>query len=352
MKKLYFLLFLSVLFSCKSNTKTIETVPLIKTDEVKYYGSKTISVVPGKILSPKDINLAFKVSGTIQNIPVEAGSYVKRGELIAQMDPRDYILQLQATEAEYNAIKNEAERIFSLYEQQSVTKSDYEKAKFGLEQITAKYDSHKNALEDTKLYAPFSGYIQKIYYDKNEIIKAGMPIIKIIDTEDLEVETNIPSSDYIRLKDMVSFNCSVDIFKDDVYDLELINVTKKANLNQLYQMKLRLLTQGKTNIPSPGMSTMINITYKNTNSSKMQVPIASIFKDGEKSSVWKYDPSTQTISKVNVEVILILNSGYAVVEGNLNEGELIVSAGVKALKEGQKVKKINNKSNSNIGGLL
>lgn len=59
-------------------------------------------------------------------------------ELLAQIDPRDYELQLQAAEAEWQGIKAEAERVMALYADSVATASDYDKARYGLQQITAK----------------------------------------------------------------------------------------------------------------------------------------------------------------------------------------------------------------------
>lgn len=67
-----------------------------------------------------------------------------------------------------------------------------------MQQITSKYNAHKNALKDTRLVAPFDGYIQKKYFDTDETVAAGMPVISMIDTRYFEVEIDVPSSDYVR----------------------------------------------------------------------------------------------------------------------------------------------------------
>lgn len=65
------------------------------------------------------------------------------------------------TEAEFRQVKGEAERVIELYNRKSVPVNDYEKAVYGLRQITAKYNAHRNALEDTRLLAPFDGIFKK-----------------------------------------------------------------------------------------------------------------------------------------------------------------------------------------------
>lgn len=104
--------------------------------------------------------MAFKLNGTLMQVHVGEGDRVRKGQLIAELDPRDYRLQLEATEAEYLNIKSEAERVMALYADSVGTADAYDKARFGLQQITAKYENARNQLADTKIYAPFDGYVQ------------------------------------------------------------------------------------------------------------------------------------------------------------------------------------------------
>ena len=66
-----------------------------------------------------------------------------------------------------------------------------DKAMYGLKQITAKYNHAKDQLEYTRLYAPFSGYVQKRLFDSHETIAAGMPVVSIISEGTPEVEINL-----------------------------------------------------------------------------------------------------------------------------------------------------------------
>ncbi len=155
------MLLLLVISSCGNNNEQKEIVVNVKTDTVKVYRSGKSANFPGRIKAGDDINLSFRIAGPIASVNVSAGNYVKKGQVLAQLDRRDYEIQLAATEAEYNQVKDEANRVIALYKREVVTEKDYYKAVHGLEQITAKYDAHKNALADTKLIAPYDGYVQK-----------------------------------------------------------------------------------------------------------------------------------------------------------------------------------------------
>ena len=126
------------------------------------------------------------------------GARVQAGQLLAELDPTDYQVQLDATEAEYKQIKAEAERVMALYKDNGTTPSANDKAVYGLKQITAKYQHHKDQLGYTRLYAPFSGYIQKRLFEAHETIGAGMPVLSMISSGAPEVEINLPAAEYIR----------------------------------------------------------------------------------------------------------------------------------------------------------
>jgi RND family efflux transporter MFP subunit len=338
-------------FACSQKKSSEEVIHTVKTDTVRVLGEKQQSVFPGKVKAASEVNLSFRVAGPIAKIYVATGNYVKKGQVLAEMDSRDYQTQLSATEAEYRQIKAEAERVIKLYEQGSVTPNDYDKANYGLKQITAKYNAHKNAMTDTKLLAPFDGYIQKRFFDPNETVNAGTPVISMINTGVPEVEINIPASEFINKDKFESFSCMIDVYPDRTFHLDLIGITQKANLNQLYTVRLKIKDDEKP-LPSPGMVTMVSISYKAEKQQLVWIPYSALFEINDVSSVWIYNPNTQTVSARKVKIDNILNSGALVISEGLQAGEIVITAGVHALREGEKVKLLPPVSPTNVGGLL
>ena len=147
----------SVLCSCNGKKEAQEDVQYVMTATAKGGGNESQQTYPARTRSMEETNVAFRVSGTIERVFVKEGDYVRKGQLIATMDARDYRVQLEATQAEYAQIKADAERVFELYKEQATTASNYDKARYGLSQITQKLQHHKNQLADTRLYAPING---------------------------------------------------------------------------------------------------------------------------------------------------------------------------------------------------
>jgi RND family efflux transporter MFP subunit len=339
-----------MLSACSQKKEQKEVIKTVRVDTVRVYDRELSATFPGKVKAASDVNLAFRVSGTIKKTYVDAGSRVKKDDILAELDPRDYQIQLSATEAEYHQIKKEAERVMDLYKKESVTANDYDKAVYGLQQITAKYNAHKNALEDTKLRAPFDGYVQKRFYSINETVSAGMPIVAMINTGNPVVEINIPASNFVKRDHFESFSCTVDSYPEQIFPLEVIGINQKANLNQLYTMRLRFKKNEKELLPSPGMTTMVTMRYDNEESGLVYIPLSALFEVAGMPHVWIYDQGVVTARKVKLYEIR-MNGIVALSEG-LRSGDVIISAGVHGLNEGEKVKLIPPITSTNIGGLL
>ena len=338
--------------SCKHKEVKQGNARIIKTETAAVYGEVKTTSFPGKVKAASEINLSFRIGGPITKINVTEGEFVRKGQVVAEMDSRDYTIQLSATKAEYTQIKAEAERIIQLHGKQSVSDNDYDKAVTGLQQITAKYDAAKNALTDTKLIAPFDGFIQKRYYDRAEVISEGMSVFSMISDGLPEVEINIPAGEFIKRDRFDAYEGQFDVFPGQVFPLELISISEKANANQLYTMRFRLKKNSASRMPSPGMSAMITIKYKPEQNQNIAVPATAI-RDAENGTmVWVYDETTQTVKERNVTVAQILNDGKVIISHGLNAGETVVTAGIHSLTEGEKVNLLSDVSSTNVGGLL
>lgn len=258
------------------------------------------------------------------------------------MDDRDYRIQLAATEAEYNRIKSEVDRIIELYEKKSVTPNEYDKAIYGLKQITAQLEAHRNALSYTRLVAPFDGYIQKKLFDVGETVGAGLAVVSIVSTDGPEIEINLPTADFIRRGEYIDATATLDVFPDKTFGLELVGINRKANLNQLYTATFRMKDASEV---APGMTAMVTILYETEETRLVRIPFTALSED----SVWITDKGRAVRKAVKVREIK--NDGTALVEG-LNEGNLVNSRGIHTLKEGQRVKGLPAKSETNVGGVL
>ncbi|MFI3301532.1 MAG: efflux RND transporter periplasmic adaptor subunit [Rikenellaceae bacterium] len=346
----FLLLAIVVLSSCTSTPEQKNRVQRVKCEEVKSVCDMIISVsYPGKVTAAADVNLSFRVAGVVEQVEAREGQFVKEGEVVARLDSRDYKLQLDATQAEYDAIKGEVGRVVTLYYDNSIPKNDYEKAVSGLKQITSKLSAHRNAYEDTQLKAPFDGYIQKVNFDKGEALSAGMPIVKFVSASAPEVVVNLPVVEYLRRAELLSASAVLSNHSDAEFELELIGISHKSNLNQLYEARFRVKPNGGV-YPALGVSTMVSLNYPNSTASQVVIPFSAIVERDSKSYVWQIVGGVAQLSPV--EIAKINNDGTATLSSGVVAGESVISAGVNSLKEGMKVEPISEPSKSNIGNIL
>ena len=356
MKQIYLILaslsLLPLIASCGSGTKEAENLRTVKTDTVLSAEEQAYLQYPGRVKAAQDVSLSFRVSGTIEKIYAEDGARVRQGQLLAQLDPTDYQMQLDATEAEYKQVKADAERVMALYRDSVSTPSANDKAVSGLKQITAKYRHHKDEVSYTRLYAPFDGFVQKRLFEAHETIGAGMPVLSMISGGMPEVEINLPAAEYIRRGQFSSYHCTFDIYPGQVYPLKLISVTPKANANQLYTMRMQLLAD-KQPLPSPGMNTMVTIGYNEDKSHQLSVPSGALLQKDGKAQVFVYNPSDKKVNARTVTLLRLLGNGRSIISSpDLKAGEQVVFSGVHHLKDGETVKPLAGTTETNVGGLL
>ncbi len=343
------------LYSCTGKEQKQENkVKLVKVMEVASSNkAKTISF-PGKVKAGQEADVAFRISGPIAKIYVKEGQKVRKGQVLAKMDDRDYRLQLSATTAEYKRIKSEVDRVVKLYEQQSVTANEYDKAVFGLKQITAKLNAHKNALNDVFLKAPFDGYISgKALFREGELVRAGMPVLRLSGGKESVVEINIPASQFLHREDFADYYATFSVFPNKEFPLTEPSVDSKANLNQLYKMTFKLVKQADKQQPTAGMTTMVHIKMKAGKDEALTIPNNAVFEKEGKSFVWlvKGQGDDLHIEAKAIHIEEIFRDGMVACTG-LDGQVRIISAGVHQLKDGEAVRPIPEKSATNVGGLL
>ncbi len=346
-------LFSFVLLSCGGTKQKKAKEPMVQVEEIMSGASAQAMSFTGKTKSASDVNLSFRTSGQIMKLNVREGDHVSRGQVVAVMDPRDYQVQLAATQAEYEQIKADAERIFALYEEGNTTASNYDKARYGLQQISQKLANHRNQLSDTQLRSPIDGYVQKKLHEQGETVGSGMPVITVFESGDTEVEINVSASDFANMDEINNFYCTFDVTGEEEYPLAISNKSQEANASQLYTVRLKFVSNIDNTKITPGMTTMV---YAVNNSSDAPVgydiPSTALLHENGKSYVFVYDEKSSKVKRTEVNVMNINRDGSATVGTGVKQGTSIVVKGVHHIKDGQKVRKMEHPSISNVGNLI
>lgn len=344
----------NILAGCGTNgeqRRKDESIPYVRTATAESTGSTRTVSYPGRIQPEKDVNLSFRVAGPVAAVHFREGQHVCKGDTLAEIEERDYALQLEATTAKYEQAKAEAGRVIELADRGSAAQNDYDKARYGLEQMTALYNAHKNALNDTKMTAPFDGYVQQIHFETGETVGAGMPVVTLISDNAPVVRVDIPATDFASIDKALRSWCTVDIYPDKSFRLDLIDITKKANLNQLFTARYALRPASDGTTPHPGTGTAVYIEFNSGEDVSVSIPATALFESQGQSCVWVVDLDGR-VERRAVTAEDIDRDGNARITSGLNAGETVVAAGVHSLKEGEQVRILPGASATNVGNLL
>lgn len=342
-----------MIFGACNNTKSTE-----QSDNEKYVKIFSISndmkramlTFNGNVQEQSTVALSFRVGGPINQLKVKVGDYVKKGQLIAAIDKRDYKVQLAAKKARYEQLKDEYARYTKLYEVKKMPANSYEKIKSGYLMAEADYENAEHQLKDTELRAPFSGYIYEKQAENYQTVGAGMPIVTMIDVSKLDVIIYVPENQVNMIKNKPSVFVKIDNAKIDNLPANIVSIGKKTEKNGLYKVKLAI-NKASTNSVLPGMTAEVKMVCSKSHSD-LQIPSTAIFNTESKNYVWLYNPDSKTISKKEVDVKNFASNAMLTINSGLSAGDVVVSAGVNTLSDGQKVKPIEKPSKSNVGELL
>lgn len=304
----------------------------------------------GIVREAHEISLGFKTAGQIERIYAKEGDYVRRGQLLAELDDADYRLGVEALQIQYDQLKDEVERTKLLFDRKSVSVNDYEKAVAGLKQLGVQLQANRNKLDYTKLYAPTDAYVQSVNFSPAEMVDAGTSVFTLLDVSRMEVAADIPVGEYRQRDRFVRYYCKAAGI-DRELPMKLLSLTPKADGNQLYQLRLAFEQFDKW--LTAGMNVEVGIVVADTTSARgVAVPLCAVFRDNDKGAcVWVFGQDS-TLSKRPVVLAGTDAEGRAVVVEGLTGKERIVRAGAGSLQEGEKVRVVEEPSRTNVGGLL
>lgn len=313
-------------------------------------GGEKVMTFSGVVEEAKEVNLGFKVAGQLSKICVKEGDYVRQGQLIAMLDDTDYKLGAEALQIQYDQLSAEMERMKQLHEGKSLSDNDYEKATAGLQQLKVQLQSSLNQLQYTKLQAPMDGYIQSVGFEQSEMVNAGTPVVSLLNTNGMEVRTDIPASLYRQQKNIGKIVCKTADAEGQA--MKLLSIVPKADGTQLYKMRLAFAaTPDKALTAGMNVDIDINVAADAQGERTYALPLHSVFQDEGETYVWTVGTDSLT-HKTRVTIKDEADGARAIVTDGLTGDERIVKAGVGYLHDGEKVKIVGQDSKTNEGGLL
>ncbi len=176
--------------------------------------------------------LAAKVAGYVNVVHVIEGQKVKKGDVLIEIDDRDYKNTLDQEQADLAAVQvnlQDAERNYKrlseLFKNGAVSRQQYDnasaayfstKAKF--DAITARVAQAQLNLENTKIMAPADGQIAKSSVEVGQLASPGVPLVGFVDSTERWVEANFKETDLSSIHNGAAVDVSVDAIPSRTFD--------------------------------------------------------------------------------------------------------------------------------------
>jgi multidrug efflux system membrane fusion protein len=352
---------LALLFACgqqEEPPKAVETVRPIKLMKAGGSLAGKTKKLPGTVRAADRVDLAFQVPGTLAEFPVKEGQTVKKGTLVARIDPRDYETNLR--NAEGASAKAQAALAYAIAEYKryvkvketdpgavsdsvvSLKRAAEKVARADLQSAKATVAAAKDQLEYTRLKAPFDGVIAQKYVDNYQEVQAKQAVLSLQNVTDVEVLIDVPELMVAPVrKSKPRFYAEFTADPNRRFELRIKEFATQADpVTQTYRVVLVMPAPAGIRI-LPGMTVNVAIEFTEEAGAvaEILVPASAVFADDAgHPQVWVIDPQTMKAQRRAV-VTGELSGGDSIrIVSGLNADETIAVSGVGMLSEGQTVR--------------
>ncbi|MBJ6725086.1 efflux RND transporter periplasmic adaptor subunit [Geomesophilobacter sediminis] len=361
-----------------------DPVPVTVGRVQKAQEQETISV-SGTVTTPNaPANVSFLVSGKVVFVGPREGDFVKKGEVLARIDPTDFNLSVQGAAAQvanaqaamgkavhsarpelleqarivFERAEDEYRRMKMLYDSKSMAPNDFLKYKAAYERAKQEYEQAKmggqqedkelaraaysgamahlqvarKALSDATLVAPTSGYIAKRAIEPGDTAAAGRPVFEIVQMDPVEVNVGVPETDVHRVRVGQQADVAVPALPQKSFSgkLRVINVSADPS-TRTYMTRIV--------VPNPDHALRVGMVAEATirgdrTVNMVTLPGDAVIRDPQGATqVFVYYPDQKRVYAKRVEVGAVVNRNVEIKSG-LSGNESIVLAGQSKLRNG------------------
>ena len=306
-----------------------------------------VQTYAGEVHSSYSTDIAFQVSGRVIEKRVKVGDRVSKGQVLAVLDSSDLEQSQRTAQAQVNNAESQLalqERNNSRYGQlasegaiSQVTydtqNQQYQAAQAQYDQAQAQLEQSNLQLQHTQLVADHDGVVTALNLDAGKIVSAGQAVASIADDSALEIQFSVPE------KEVKNYQVGQDVtvsFQDDNSGIMQARVREVAPMADA-TTRTFLIKADFINPPSwlrLGMTARVN--QDQSNMTGIKVPRSAIVSQG---TTGVYIVSNHQVDFTPVTV-LTSQGDYAIITGNIHKGDVIVTAGVSKLQDGQSVEEI------------
>ncbi|MFO7914542.1 MAG: efflux RND transporter periplasmic adaptor subunit [Candidatus Krumholzibacteriales bacterium] len=332
---LIFIFGYSLLSDNNENRDQYQTAVVTRRD----LGSSVLATGIVKAMVGAEVRVGSRVSGLVKNIYANVGDYVKKGQIIAELEPSELQAKYEQAYANWrNAVANFEYAKLDLERQKSLIKQNYisqnqvdlaeksfEVNRAQLEQAKANLEFAKVQLDYTKITAPIAGVVASVSTQEGETVAASFAaptFVTIINLERLEVWTYVDETDIGRIQAGQSAIFTVDTYPDSEFEGEVTAIYPKALIqdNVVNYVVTLKITDHKEKTLRPEMTANVTI-YLEARKDILTIPLSAIRRKRGERFVTVLEGEKQVPRKVKTGWT---SNGLIEIVSGLQEGETVV----------------------------
>lgn len=345
--------FAALLIACSKPAPLEEPIRAVKVITVGINTFSSGYEFAGEVKAQVESRLGFRVGGKIIKRQATLGQRVKAGQVLAQLDPQDYILAADAARAQVQLATTNRDlaaadykRFQTLKEQNFISSAELERRETTLKaaqaqvaQAQSQLNVQGNQAKYAVLVSDVAGVVTAIEAEPGQVVTAGTPVVRIAADGVRDVVFSVPEDRVAGIKPGMAVKVRGWAKNAQVPpDLAKVReVSASADpATRTYQVKLAL--DSKVTAPPLG-ATMYVLPEGLAGVQGMPViklPTSALRQEGQASAVWLLDKATMTVKSQTVQ-ITTADGNEVVIAAGLQPGMVVVSAGVHVLSAGQKV---------------
>lgn len=337
------------LSGCDSGEKAAEADvrPVRVITVVESEGGETIQL-SGTIESQIQVDLSFRAGGRMTERLVNVGDVVKAGQLIARLDPTDEENGLRAAEASLAAANGQLSearlnygRQRHLYERQVVARAAVDRAEQTLTTAQAAADAAdaqlgiaRRRLDDTNLYADAPGTVTVVGAEPGEVVQPGRMIAQLARDDGKDAVFDVPAAIITANQPRPEVEVTLAMPPRVSAEGRVREVAPRADTaTGTFRVRVGLID------PPAEMRLGSTVTGRASfgGSPGIEIPANALTRSEGQPAVWVVDPATKTVALRPIEVESFAPTSVIVSNG-LAVGDIVVTAGVQALRPGQAVR--------------
>ncbi len=298
--------------------------------------------LPAQVEAYEEVWVKAEVPGQVVDVQVREGQMVKRGQVLMQLDDRDFRARLARIEANYSLARLNYDRTKALVKKNLAAPTKLDEIEAQLKDLTAQRNEATLALSRTSIKAPLSSLLNEVGARRGDFVGVGDPVAQILEIDTVKVTVGVPESDVAAIFDLEEADVIIEALgKRRVKGQKIFLSRQPRSLARLFDLELKVSNPDGRILP--GMFARVEL-IKHTYEGALAVPLYAIITQGEDRFVFIEKGGRAEKRKVTMGTLI----GWEVhITSGLKAGDSVIAVGHRLLDDGQAVEVIKNVDNPN-----